>query len=166
MAAIQGYADGSGSDLLKWVIGSTGNQLLYPSSGAASKTRDTGSLWTTSIITTIIKYLCDEMDVLFGSAIWASIDTGASGVAPTLNGGVGVVSAAKDEAFNTLTVNFTTSFANATYYFHALIVGQYSVLYIATINAGSIVVQFEDKDGVAIDIDKCTVLAYACGVTL
>ena len=163
VAAIKAYADSVGG-LLQVILGSTGVQVYYPEdrSLSSSALRDTGAMWVPdTAIPTILKYIGAEID---GSSLaWCDASTGNTGVAPIVNASKGVASVQKVESTNTVEVNFSTNFSSDKYFATALIAGIFAVPVITFRDVDYVEFQFQDEDGVAIDINTRAVVILCCG---
>lgn len=129
-------------------------------------TQDTGKAWTApSFLDSLLVGIGGEIDELVGGGLgFAIVNTNGVGVAPTLGSSLHTGVPVKDEALNTLRVNFSPVYASAPFVVASL--DGHSLLYYVEYSArgvGEVTLTFRDGLGAVLGINSRVVMVGFAG---
>jgi len=169
VAAMKTVADAGSDRLHKLVFGShesIDDYVMYPDPDDDeledfSKSRQKGTLWRSVIVPAILSQLGIELDRSW--AVWANIYTGASGAPPSITGGYGVQSVAKDELSDYLTITLSPAYASDDWAPGGFVLNESYFVALTGIVAASATVEVQNSAGGTMDINKHFIRFFGIG---
>lgn len=166
-AAIQAAADTAGH-FYKLILGSTGSYMLWPEeeNNEGSVSEDTGQLWVEAMVPNILTHVGAEMDKT--ALCWATVQTNATGVAPTIVGSSGFSAITKTEPGGLITIGrlnltFSSAYANANYAVMASLLSEPTGITFPVKDTGNVSISFYDVGLADAGINGQYIHVITCG---